>query len=116
MSKHRLSAAHTAKLIVLNAYFYGKEKDKSITRYKISKNTLRTMSGRSSIRSSFISELDYELAELGWMLVENHDDDLCFMIMSTTGNWAKLSSRRLNNLIDEGADGIDEAYENNIEL
>ncbi|WP_227633122.1 hypothetical protein, partial [Klebsiella pneumoniae] len=66
MSKHRLSAAHTAKLIVLNAYYYGQEKDKNISRYKISKNTLRTMSGRNSIRTSFLSELDYELAELGW--------------------------------------------------
>jgi len=116
MSNHRLSASHTAKLIVLNAYFYGLEKDKHISRYKISKNTLRAMSGRSSIRASFLSELDYELAELGWMLVENHDDDLCFMVMATTGNWAKLSSRRLSTLIDEGADSIDEAYENHIEL
>ena len=116
MSKHRLSAAHTAKLIVLNAYYYGQEKDKNISRYKISKNTLRTMPGRNSIRTSFLSELDYELAELGWMLVENHDDDLCFMVMSTTGNWAKLSSRRLSALIDEGADSIDEAYETHIEI
>lgn len=116
MSTQRLSAIHTAKLIVLNAHFYGLEKEKNITRYKISKNTLRVMSGRSSIRVSFLSELDYELAELGWMLIENHDDDLCFMLMSTTGNWAKLSSRRLNTLIDEGADSIDESYDENIEL
>lgn len=113
MTIRRLSAHHTAKLLILNAFFYEKEKSKPVTRYKISKNTLRTISGRSTIRATFLEEIEYELSELGWVMIENHDDELCFMIMSTTGSWAKLSSKRLNNIINKGEDEIDKAYEDN---
>lgn len=116
MPKKNLSAEHTAKLIVLNADFYGNEKDKLISRYKISLNTLRIISKRDAIREAFLAEVELELAELGWAFIRNNEDECCFMVMATTGNWAKLSSKRLTDLIEEGPDAIDQAYEKYMEL
>ncbi|WP_312925306.1 hypothetical protein [Atlantibacter hermannii] len=115
MAKVRHKALQTAKLLVLNAKLYENEKQKPVTRYKISKNTLRNISGRKTIRPAFIAEVEYELTELGWMLIENHEDELCFMIMATTGSWAKLSSKRLTDLIMSDSEAIDEAYEELVE-
>lgn len=116
MAKKNLSAEHTAKLIVLNADLYGTEKGKSISRYKISLNTLRALSKRDAIRDAFIAEVELELAELGWLMSRNNDDECCFMLMSTTGNWAKLSSKRVTDLINGGESAIDKAYEEYSEL
>lgn len=116
MAKKNLSAEHTAKLIILNADLYGTEKNKHISRYKISLNTLRAISKRDAIRDAFVAEVELELAELGWLMSRNNDDECCFMVMATTGNWAKLSSKRLTDLIESGETAIDEAYERYCEL
>ncbi|WP_313449951.1 hypothetical protein [Pseudescherichia sp.] len=110
MCSHRLSAAATAKLIILNGHYYSEEKEKAITRYKISKATLRNLSGRQKIHESFLAEVQYELAEEGWMFVINNDDECCFMIMSTMNNWPKLSSKRIIDLSKKGEEEIDRVY------
>lgn len=116
MSSHRLSAAATAKMIILNGYYYGDEKEKSITRYKMSKATLRNLSGRQKIHDSFLAEVEYELAEEGWTFMVNNDDECCFMVMSTMNNWPKLSSKRVIQLRDKGEEEIDKVYQDYIAL
>lgn len=116
MSLHRLSAAATAKMIILNGHYYGDEKEKSITRYKMSKATLRHLSGRQKIHDSFLAEVEYELAEEGWIFMINNDDECCFMVMSTMNNWPKLSSKRVIQLRDKGEEEIEKVYQNYISL
>ncbi|MEJ5075777.1 hypothetical protein [Erwinia sp. MYb535] len=115
MSGSKISAMQTAKLIILNAHFYGEEKERPISRYKISRNTLRIISDRAALRDSFIIELEHAMAELGWLFVQNNDDECCFMVMTTTGNWAKLSSKRLTSFIKD-PETIDDEYEHKCEL
>lgn len=110
MSSHRLSAAATAKMIILNGYYYGEEKEKAISRYKMSKATLRNLSGRQKIHDSFLAEVEYELAEEGWTFITNNDDECCFMVMATMNNWPKLSSKRVIELRDMGEEKIEKAY------
>ncbi|EPK3405894.1 hypothetical protein JAG57_002608 [Proteus mirabilis] len=114
--KKNLSASAVAKLIVLNAFLYATEKGKSITRYKVSNSTLRKMSHRNSLRESFLVEVDNELSELGWTMIRNNNDENCFMVMSATDNWPKLSSKRLNTILEQNDESeIDDMYVHHVE-
>lgn len=93
MAKRRTPAA-TAQLILINAKLYERERDREITRYRFSIQTLRLIARRSALRQQFLSELDDELAELGWLFVPL-GTEFAVMDISKTDNWVKLSSKRL---------------------
>ncbi|MDU0994440.1 MAG: hypothetical protein E7A54_15890 [Morganella morganii] len=114
--KKNLSALSVAKLIILNAFLYATEKDKSITRYKISNTTLRKMSLRNSLRERFLDEVKDELADLGWIMVRNNNDENCFMVMDATENWPKLSAKRLSTILEQNNESeIDDMYSHHVE-
>lgn len=90
----RHSPSATAQLILINAKLYERERDREITRYRFSVETLRRIAGRSALRQRFIADFDDELAELGWLLVDL-GTEYAVMNLSKTDNWVKLSSKRL---------------------
>ncbi|MFU0967072.1 hypothetical protein [Kluyvera ascorbata] len=110
MSRIRISPEGTAKLIILNLDEYAKEKSKVITRYKISKETMRRISNRSNIHPGFIREVGNSLGELGWVLIESNDDHYCFLKQDAMNNWAKLTAKRIKGLRAQGEEAIADAY------
>jgi len=62
MMKNRRSPRATAQLLAINAKLYEKERDRQVTRYRFSANTLRRLANRTAIRESFLNELEEELA------------------------------------------------------
>lgn len=109
MSKNTFTAETTAKLITLNAKLYSVEKGYPVIRYKFTRNTLRQLSRRKSLRKDFIQDLIEEMAELNWVLFENNEDLFCAMSMSKTEEWVKLSDKRLSHLSPGDVERICEA-------
>jgi hypothetical protein len=91
----RQTPAHTAMLILINAKLYEREREKEISRYRFSLQSLRRISGRRAIRDRFVSELDDELAELGWHLIQL-GNEFAVMELEKLESWVKLSSKRLD--------------------
>lgn len=109
----RRDAATTAKLILLNAKLYEDEREKEITRYRFSRQTLERIAGLKAIRPSFITELEDELAYLGWQFF-SLGGDYGVLNVSKTVTWVKLSSKRLDeqesSLLNASADIVEQKY------
>jgi hypothetical protein len=101
----------TAKLLLINAKLYERERDRDITRYRFSIPTLRTISGRLALRESFLSDLDNELADLGWLFIRL-GAEFAIMNLAKTDSWVKLGSNRLSKMghLEEDEEEIDDAY------
>ncbi|MDE9571363.1 hypothetical protein [Xenorhabdus bovienii] len=100
MIHNRLPATKTALLITLNAYLYGDEKGKAITRYKLTRKSLKNLSRRKTLQSRFVFDVANELQELGWQLIEDGDGNYCFFDREMTANWPRLSAIRIKELRD----------------
>jgi hypothetical protein len=109
----RRTAATTAKLILLNAKFYEDEREKEITRYRFSRQTLERIAGLHALRPTFISQLEDELAYLGWQFF-SLGGDYGVLNVSKTVTWVKLSSKRLveqeSSLLNVSVDIVEQKY------
>lgn len=114
MKKIRRSAETTAKLIAINGALYGEERQRQVTRYRFSFATLRALSGRTALRESFLSELEYELMELNWLFVRL-GAEYGVISLEKADTWVKLSSKRLKdseqNFLTASEDAIEKRYE-----
>lgn len=100
MLTKRLKAQNVAFLIVLNAIYYGLEKQKAITRYKMVRKSFMILARRKALHATFVAEVAAELQELGWQLIEDGSGNFCFFDMGMTANWARLSTKRVKGLRD----------------
>jgi hypothetical protein len=105
------TAATTAKLAIINGKLYAEEKSKEYTRHRISKNSLRTLSGRERIHDSFVEELIEEFARLGWHFFEHSDTEFGILKADKVNVWAKLGTRRVQDLIEKINSGDDDAVD-----
>ncbi|HCT39770.1 MAG TPA: hypothetical protein DF427_01040 [Moraxellaceae bacterium] len=101
--KIRRSPEITAQLLLINAKLYEKEREKEITRLRISVDTLRRISGRTAIREKFKEDLEEELLELGWIFIQL-DNEFAIMEKKRLQTWVRLSSKRLK---DQGLLSLD---------
>lgn len=101
MLHNRLTATNVAILIVLNSFRYGEEKQKVVSRYKLTKKSFKILARRKSLHLSFVAEVSQELQELGWQLIEDGDGNFCFFDLDMTTNWARLSVKRVSELRDQ---------------
>ncbi|MBO2985824.1 hypothetical protein [Burkholderia pseudomallei] len=111
MMKKRRSTRATAQLLAINAKLYEKERDRQITRYRFSANTLRRLANRTAIRESFLNELEEELAELNLLLVRL-PGEYAVVDLSKADSWVKLGFKRLK----EADDDLLAASEEHIEM
>lgn len=114
MKPVRRSPKATAQLLVINAKLYEEERQRQITRYRFSINTLRMISNRRAIRDTFLSELDNELAELNWLYFRL-GAEFAIISLDKADSWVKLSAKRLRdnngNYLAMNDDDIDSTYE-----
>lgn len=94
MALERRTARATAHLLLINAKLYEQDRDRQVTRYRFSLNTLRRLARRLALRERFIADLEEELAELGWMLLPL-GGEFAIMDISKADSWTKLGSKRL---------------------
>lgn len=103
----------TAQLVVINAVLYAEEKGKEISRYRLSKASLKRMAGRARLHPSFLLEVDEALAELGWQFIEHGDAEFSVIEISKIAVWPKLSSKRLlqAGLLESPEEEIDNLFQ-----
>lgn len=111
----RRSAKATAQLLAINAKLYEQEKDRQVNRYRFGLPTLRIIANRKSIRASFVLQLEDELAELNWLLIDV-GPEFAIVSLDKSDAWLKLSAKRLGdttngNLLRLNEDAIDDAYD-----
>ncbi|UVO10270.1 hypothetical protein LW347_10165 [Pectobacterium polonicum] len=100
MLNQRLKAQNVAILIVLNAIYYGEEKQKAITRYRMARKSFMLLARRKALHVTFVADVAQELQELGWQLIEDGSGNFCFFDIGITANWARLSTKRVKALRD----------------
>lgn len=106
------SALSTAQLIVINALKYQEEKQKEISRYKFSVESLETMANRRRLSEQFLKDLDEALAELDWVLIRLSKDFAVARMSTIEEKWAKLAAtKRLEGLTTLSAEDINAKYE-----
>lgn len=101
-------AREVAKLLIVNAHRYAKEREKDPLPYRFNSMSLRVIAGRSTIRASFIQKVYDQLKGFGWILIEIDDKEYAIIPVARTEMWAKLGAKRVKKLaIENDIDEID---------
>ena len=100
MHNHLLHPTEVAELVVYLSRAYDDEKGTETTRYRISADTLRRISGRASLRDSFLDDWESEMCHLGWSVLRVGDHFGLIHTKAISG-WHRVSSRRISTEIDK---------------
>lgn len=111
--QERTSAFKTAMLLIMNAQAYADEKQKEVSRYRFTTSTLKRISNRQRIHQSFLTILNEELEELGWMLLIRESDYAIFDL-SKTDHWVRLNSHRITSLFEKTESEVWELFAANL--
>ena len=101
-----ISPSTTAKLALINIKRYSDEKEKEYSRARMSKDTVRWLSGRTVLRDSFIEELTDAFRHLGWHFFTHNDTEFALLQVDKANVWPKISSKRVRGLIQLAEQGI----------
>lgn len=121
MSFKRISAEHTAKALLINLAEYCETKRKDVSRFRISRDSLKRASNRKTLRESFVTEVIDEMAQLGWSAIDigtmESDNELAFIQTSKIEVWPRLGVHRIFKLVrkkkevEEIHEEIDDVFE-----
>ena len=109
----RYSPDAVAALLVMNAELYGHEKGREVSRFRISRVSLRRISGRSRLKAAFLDDLTESMFDLGWHFIEHNDTEYAGIQVSKMSTWPKLAHKRLiaNGLLGANEADIFTAYD-----
>ena len=93
------SAEKTAQILICNALLYELEKEREVSRYRFSYNTLAFIANRQRLSPEFLTELDNILVELGWSFI-NMGDSFAIVKTDKVNQWTKLAYKRVEDLVD----------------
>lgn len=110
------SAYAAALLTVLNAKRYSDEKEKKVSRFRVSRQTLGKLAKRQLLRSAFLDEYEEHLRSLGWMMIELPDASYAFLETASVEGWTKISPTRVSKEITKISKGtmLEEELENEV--
>lgn len=121
MSTNRISAEHTAKAILVNLAMYGETKGKELSRFRISKKSVKVAANRLALRESFVIEVIDEMAQLGWSCINTDtmasEGELAFIQTDKIDVWPRLGVIRIRPIVraktslEKIEANIDEHYE-----
>ncbi|ORL52840.1 hypothetical protein B7H18_05030 [Pseudomonas putida] len=121
MTPNLISAQHTAKAILINLSIYSEIKGKEISRFRISRDSLKRASNRKALRESFVADVIDHLAQLNWSCVDRgtmaSNNELAFIQTPKIEAWPRLGVSRVLKLVrakrplDDVESAIDEEYE-----
>lgn len=95
----KLSPSTCAELILINIALYGQEKEKEVSRARLSRTTLKKISGRRLFRQSFLDDLFEELLDRGWFMGDVDRPEFFLLRLDKVQNWTKVSSSRIQPLL-----------------
>ncbi len=113
------SSTHAAYLTVQMLRAFEKEHGKEISRFKMTKRTLRHLAARGSLRGAFIEDWEAEMADLGWIVFEIDDSFGLVRHQIVNSSWPRIASKRIDRLVQRvrrgEPDAISEISEGMIE-
>lgn len=121
MSTNLISAQHTAKVLLINIAKYSALKGKEVSRFRISKDSLKRASNRKTLRVSFVADVIDSMAQLGWSCVDvdtmTSDNELAFIQTLKIDAWQRLGVNRILKLVKMKGDleDVHEAIEDEYE-
>lgn len=101
--RHNLTAYEAALMILKMRRAYEGESGRELTRFRMSRKTLRLVAGRERVRDALVDELDEALRELGWLLFEN-GDHYCVLKIDRTDSWQRIASKRIRDELKRAQD------------
>ncbi|MBV7523435.1 hypothetical protein KW834_03315 [Pseudomonas sp. PDM29] len=103
MSTNRISAEHTAKALLINLALYKEGKGKDLSRFRISKKSLKLAANRLALREAFVAEVIDEMAQLGWSCIDEGtmttEGELAFIQSDKIDVWPRLGVLRIRSLV-----------------
>lgn len=96
MTNMKLSANATACLLILNARGYSEEKARELSRFRVTRNSIRRISGWNRLSAPFMEELAQAMAEYGWFFLEFNDTEFAAIQIDKVGSWVRLGSSRVS--------------------
>jgi hypothetical protein len=120
MKMNRISAEHTAKALLINLALYREGKSKDLSRFRISKKSLKVASNRLALRDAFVIDVIDEMAQLGWSCIDpgtmSVEGELAFIQTDKIEVWPRLGVLRIRSLVrmkgelDDVQEVIDDDY------
>jgi hypothetical protein len=89
-----LTAEGTAVAIMHLLRKYEDETGKELSRFRISRNTLRYLSLRANLREDFVVQWIDETARWGWLAFP-HGEEFALIHSSSTAGWVRIGAKRL---------------------
>jgi len=103
MSTNRISSEHTAKAILINLAMYSEDKGKDLSRFRISKKSLKVAANRLTLREAFVIDVIDEMAQLGWSCIDvgtmATEGELAFIQTDKIDVWPRLGMIRITKFV-----------------
>jgi hypothetical protein len=97
---HRPTAREAALLVLLLLQTREQETGKAVTRARLTEITLRRLWGRTRISSELVLEVQEDLLHAGWVLFWAGSSYAIIQVSSVEG-WPRISSKRINDKLDQ---------------
>jgi hypothetical protein len=96
---HLPTAAELALLVVLLVQRYAKERSKEISRFRLSRGSLRRLAIRKRLRDALVDDWqDIMALEHGWLVFVDSEDFVLIQAESAK-TWTKIATKRCDDLI-----------------
>jgi hypothetical protein len=96
---YRPTAEELAVLVTILIQRYAKERGRDVSRFRLSRNSLRRLAIRDQLRDALVEDwVDVMAMEYGW-LVFRHADEFLLQKAENTRTWTKISSKRCDDVI-----------------
>jgi len=96
--RKRVSAATTAYLLILMIQRYSDEKDRAVRRARFSRKTMLRVSGRKTLRESFLSQVNDEMVDIGWTML-TISEGFAMVHIDVAESWTLIASKRITSEI-----------------
>jgi hypothetical protein len=91
----RFTVEATALCTAYLIYLYQQEKGKDVTRFRLSRNSVRWLSCRATLKDAFVLDWMEELAsEYGWIAFP-HGEEFGFVHASVVSGWVRIGTKRI---------------------
>ena len=103
MSTNLINAEHTAKALLINLAVYKEGKGKELSRFRISRKSLKLAANRIALRQAFVIDVIDEMAQLGWSCIDEGtmatEGELAFIQSDKIEVWPRLGVLRIRSLV-----------------
>lgn len=87
--------SYQAALLILRAHeAYQAESDRALTRFRLSRKTMRRLSGRTNLRDAFIDDVKEEMIEFGWAMFPV-GDQYALLKLDRVDSWQRIAAGRI---------------------